>query len=109
MESVSFACLMTFGAACAATAGPLTEAQYICDRNVAVPVSYLTAEDDNYAVLNIEGKQISLIQKVSASGARYGALEGEAGYIWWSKGETAFLAWAEDGKEDVILLDNCAS
>ncbi len=80
--------------------------RYLCDRGVEVPVTYVNAPDLSRAVLNVEGTQITLEIEVSASGARYGWPSDGAHYIWWSKGDSAFLMWSEAGEENIIL-DNC--
>jgi membrane-bound inhibitor of C-type lysozyme len=75
--------------------------RYLCERGVEVPVTYVNAEGTgSVAVLNVEGGQITLIQEVSGSGARYGWPSGGSHYIWWSKGDTATLLW-RDGETTV--------
>jgi membrane-bound inhibitor of C-type lysozyme len=75
--------------------------RYLCERGVEVPVTYVNAEgEEAVAVLNVEGGQITLIQEVSASGARYGWPSGGSHYIWWSKGDAATLLW-RDGETTI--------
>lgn len=107
LETISFACMMSLGAACAGSASPVTIAEYLCEGDVTVPVTYLSAEDAHYLVLNYKGEQVTLIQKVSASGARYGALDEDSGLIWWAKADDATLTLFEEGKEEVTLLQSC--
>jgi membrane-bound inhibitor of C-type lysozyme len=75
--------------------------RYLCERGVEVPVTYVNAEGmDSVAVLNVEGGQITLIQEISGSGARYGWPSGGSNYVWWSKGDAATLLW-RDGETTV--------
>jgi membrane-bound inhibitor of C-type lysozyme len=75
--------------------------RYLCERGVEVPVTYVNAEgEESVAVLNVEGGQITLIQEVSGSGARYGWPSGGSHYIWWSKGDAATLLW-RDGETTI--------
>jgi membrane-bound inhibitor of C-type lysozyme len=75
--------------------------RYLCERGVDVPVTYVNAEGmDSVAVLNVEGGQITLIQEISGSGARYGWPSGGSGYVWWSKGDAATLLW-RDGETTI--------
>ncbi len=75
--------------------------RYLCERGVEVPVTYVNADGmESVAVLTVEGGQITLIQEVSASGARYGWPSGGSHYIWWSKGDAATLLW-RDGETTV--------
>lgn len=75
--------------------------RYLCERGVEVPVTYVNAEGtESVVVLNVEGGQITLIQEMSGSGARYGWPSGGSHYIWWSKGDTATLLW-RDGETTV--------
>jgi membrane-bound inhibitor of C-type lysozyme len=75
--------------------------RYLCERGVEVPVTYVNADGmESVAVLNVEGGQITLIQEVSASGARYGWPSGGSHYIWWSKGDAATLLW-RDGETTI--------
>jgi membrane-bound inhibitor of C-type lysozyme len=75
--------------------------RYLCERGVEVPVTYVNAEGmDSVAVLNIEGGQITLIQEISGSGARYGWPSDGSHYIWWSKGDAATLLW-RDGETTI--------
>jgi membrane-bound inhibitor of C-type lysozyme len=75
--------------------------RYLCERGVAVPVTYVSAEGaESVAVLNVEGGQITLIQEISGSGARYGWPSGGSHYVWWSKGDAATLLW-RDGETTI--------
>lgn len=102
-----FATILTVGMARAeAQDSSFQTTRYLCERGVEVPVTYVNAPDLSLAVLNVEGTQITLEIETSASGARYGWPSDGAHYIWWTKGETAFLMWSEGGEEKTIL-DGC--
>jgi membrane-bound inhibitor of C-type lysozyme len=93
-------CFVVAVAAAPASADFLT-VRYLCERGVEVPVTYVNAEGaDSVAVLNVEGGQITLIQEVSASGARYGWPSGGSNYVWWTKGDAATLLW-RDGETTI--------
>lgn len=81
---------------------------YLCDRDVQVPVVYVTADDTALVVLQVEGSQILLYNEPAASGARYAWPSDGSGYVWWSKGAEATLLWkdGEAGTETPIL--SCA-
>ena len=76
---------------------------YLCDRGVEIPATYVNAEDQSLAVIHVEGRQITLYNEVSASGARYGWPSDGAGYVWWTKGPEATLYWKEGGEEVPLL------
>jgi membrane-bound inhibitor of C-type lysozyme len=90
-------------------AADVITATYDCDRGVTVPVTYVNGDEiDSVAVLNLEGRQITLIQEMSGSGARYGWPSGGSGYVWWSKGDAATLYW-RDGETTIeeVLYSEC--
>ena len=77
--------------------------RYQCDRGVMVPATYINAEDQSFAVIQVEGSQITLLNEPAASGARYGWPSDGANYVWWTKGAEATLYWKEDGQEAALL------
>lgn len=77
--------------------------RYLCDRGVTVPATYVNAADQSVAVIHVEGSQITLLNEVAASGARYGWPSDGASYVWWTKGPDASLYWKEAGEETLIL------
>ena len=68
---------------------------YLCDRGVTLPASYINASDGSVAVLYVEGRLVTLPEAPSASGARYAWPSDGAGYVWWTKGDTATLYWRD--------------
>ena len=82
--------------------------RYTCDRGVEVPATYVNAEDQQIAVIHVEGTQITLFSETAASGARYGWPSDGSSYVWWTKGPEATLYWkdGEKGTEEPVL-QNC--
>ena len=100
----------------AVTALTVTSAQaetraltYTCERGVDIPAVYVNGDDLAVVVLWIEGRMINLERTEAASGARYQFPNDGSGYVWWSKGDEATLAWfdAEVG-EEVTLYAFCS-
>ncbi|MCA0920030.1 MliC family protein [Pseudooceanicola nanhaiensis] len=87
----------------------IIETQYLCERDVLIPVVYVNdGEGGGPAILVAEGQQVVLPRAVSGSGARYAAPEGVSGYTWWSKGDTGMLGWFDaDVGEEVTLFAHC--
>ncbi|MBT9384450.1 MliC family protein [Pseudooceanicola sp. CBS1P-1] len=89
--------LSASGGAALAGDPALIQVIYHCERGVEIPATYVNAGEASVVVLQAEGRQIALPQVLSASGARYG---GNAGYQWWSKGDTARLSWFDPAVTD---------
>lgn len=77
--------------------------RYTCDRDVQIPATFVTGEQESVLVMHIEGEQILLYEEVAASGAKYSWPSGGASYVLWSKGAEATIFWREDGVETQIL------
>ena len=75
----------------------------LCDRDVEVPVTFVTGPEDAVAVLQIDGGQCLLYQEPAASGARYSWPSGGASYVVWNKGAETTILWREAGAETVLL------
>ncbi|PJF10735.1 MliC family protein [Pseudorhodobacter sp. MZDSW-24AT] len=88
-----------------AAAEPLVvnNARLLCDRDVEVPVTFVSGPEDSVAVLQIDGGQFLLYQEPAASGARYAWPSGGASYVVWNKGAETTILWREGGQENVIL------
>ena len=91
----------------AASAQEFSSASYACDRGVQVPATYVNGPDLSLVVIQVEGRQITLVNEVSASGARYGWPSDGAGYVWWTKGDAATLYWKTPEGETLLLT--CAA
>lgn len=87
-----------------------SQAIYVCERGVTIPATYITTSPDGaFAVLNVEGRQVTLAIARSGSGARYVSIDEEIGYRWHTKGDMAMLSYlaADDSAEEAILLRDC--
>lgn len=84
--------------------------RYLCERGVEVQTTYVNAQGESTAVINVEGVQISLLSEKAASGVRYGWPSDGSHYVWWTKGSEATLYW-HDGEtgEEKLLLSDCKS
>lgn len=87
----------------AAAAQDFTTMTYICDRGVEVPATYVIAAETNLAVIHVDGRQITLVNEVSASGSRYAWPSDGSGYVWWTKGDEATLYWKTPDDEAPVL------
>jgi len=106
-----FACFSSHWAM-AETGDQVQQVLYQCERNVSLPVTYLsTANGGAYAVLQVDGQQIAMRNTVSASGARYQSIDETRGYSWHSKGDGGILSWQPVNQPDKnrIVLAECAS
>jgi membrane-bound inhibitor of C-type lysozyme len=86
-----------------ALAQDFTTATYSCDRGVEVPATYVNGPDQSLVVINVDGRQITLLTEPAASGARYGWPSDGSGYVWWTKGEEATLYWKTPEGEAQLL------
>lgn len=93
----------------AAAADEVRTVLYRCERGVEIRASYVNTDDTSHAVIQAEGRQAALTVQRAASGARYAAAPGVSGYIWWTKGPKASLAWFDAAtSEEVMLYMDCA-
>ena len=86
-----------------AAAQDFTTLRYACDRGVTVPATYVNGADQSLVVIHVDGNQITLVNEVSASGARYGWPSDGSGYVWWTKGDEATLYWKTPEDEMPVL------
>lgn len=90
----------------------IREVNYLCERNVELPVVFINQPDgQSSAVALIEGKLITMRQGISASGARYIAIDEQMSYRLHIKGNEAVLSFMEADHEatEQILLKACDS
>ena len=83
---------------------------YACERSVDVPVTYINGDGyESMAVINVEGRQVPMVQGTSASGAKYIGLDEQISYRWWTKGDEGMLLFleADHTAEEEILLRYC--
>ncbi|MGU3574263.1 MliC family protein, partial [Brucellaceae bacterium C25G] len=73
---------------------------YYCERNIIIPVTYInTASGTSFAIINVDGKQISMTAAPSGSGARYIAIDEQDSYRWHEKAGEATLLYLEASDE----------
>ncbi|QSE72949.1 MliC family protein [Aeromonas media] len=80
---------------------------YLCEQNQKVQVRYFSLSDEslNFVKLSLpDGKDYTLPQAVSASGARY-TDDHEA--VWWNKGKEGFVEMRDDAGEWQSLYNDC--
>lgn len=83
---------------------------YRCEGGVEVQVAYLNFSNGAaFATLLHDGRLHPMQQRVSASGARYIALDEQHSLRWWTKGDQATLRFMEADHEAVeqAVLDDC--
>ena len=79
---------------------PLNTVAYVCSEGKTIEAKYFT---DSVDLVLSDGRNFSLPQAISASGARY-ANPDEA-VVFWNKGNTAFIT--EGGNPDNMTFKNC--
>lgn len=105
--------LLTAGAAAAQAPSPVATVQYSCAEGKSLSAEFFdgptrTAPDGRpipggRVILTLaDGKKLTLPQTLSGSGIRY-ANEGET-FVFWSKGETAFV---EEGAGQTVTYKDC--
>ena len=91
----------------AAEAQEFTTTTWTCERGVEIPVT-IVAGAAEVAVLNVEGRQITLVREEAAAGARFGWPSDGSHYVWWEQDGTADLSWVDGALgEEVTLLHGC--
>jgi membrane-bound inhibitor of C-type lysozyme len=104
---------LTAGAALAQAPSPVATVQYNCAQSKTLAAEYFdgptrTAPDGRpipggRVILTLaDGKKLTLPQTLSGSGIRY-ANEGET-FVFWSKGDTAFV---EEGANQAVTYKDC--
>jgi membrane-bound inhibitor of C-type lysozyme len=105
--------LLIAGAAVAQAPSPVATVQYSCAQGKSLSAEYFdgptrTAPDGRpipggRVILTLaDGKKLTLPQTLSGSGIRY-ANEGET-FVFWSKGDTAFV---EEGANQTVTYKDC--
>lgn len=114
-----FACLAVAGSTSAAAqpAAPAdapaldTSSQvYRCMGGAKLPVVYLNLPGgDSFATTYVNGHLVLMRSGPTGSGARYVAVDGQAGYRWHVKGEigSLFFLGAEPGARETLVLQDC--
>lgn len=82
----------------------ITTRTYSCERGVEIAASIIGFAGSSVAVINVEGRQITLLEQAAASGARYGWPSDGAGYVFWTKGAEASVSWRDSSGADPVML-----
>lgn len=80
---------------------------YLCEQNQKVQVRYFSLSDEslNFIKLSLpNGKDYTLPQAVSASGARY---TDDHEVVWWNKGKEGFVEMRDKDGEWQSLYNDC--
>lgn len=102
--------LVTLSVAPACSADGIETMQYDCERGARVTATYINTDGASFAVIAVEGQQIGMVISPSGSGAKYTQAPDGAGYVWWTKGGEAFLAWEDvPNSTDDMLLSDCVA
>lgn len=92
---------------------PIFKVDYICERGVELQAVYINDPDskESRAVIYTEGKLVPMNIWMSASGARYLAIDEQDSYRWHTKGDKGVLSFleADDSATEQILLKDCAA
>lgn len=83
---------------------------YRCTGGARLPVVYLNLQGgDAFATTYINGHLVLMKSGPTGSGARYVAVQGQAGYRWHVKGEVGslFFQGPEPGAREALLLQDC--
>jgi membrane-bound inhibitor of C-type lysozyme len=82
--------------------------RFLCARGVEIPVVFVNSSDGSAAIMVIEGRQITLLQAPSASGARYAWPSDGSGYVLWTKGDMASFLWHDaTTRTDTDIYADC--
>jgi membrane-bound inhibitor of C-type lysozyme len=79
--------------------------RYLCDRDVVLPVVFVSDPDQSIAVLAVDSGQFLLYAEPAASGLRYGWPSDGSHHVLLTKGAEATLLWrdAATGTETPVL------
>lgn len=92
-----------FALAMPAAAQSYATRTYLCDRGVEVPATYVVGPDYDLVVINVDGRQVTLVSEPAASGSRYSWPSDGAVYVWWSEEDAAALLWKTPEGETPLL------
>jgi len=84
--------------------------RYRCAGGTELELAYLNLPNGlSFAALHHQGRTHLMQNRPTASGARYVALDEQAGLRWHSKGDQGFLAFlaADHTAREQVLLANC--
>ena len=82
----------------------ISQVVFTCERGVTVPVSYVsTPQGEGFAVVQIDGQQVAMIQAVSGSGIRYRSIDPERPYEMHGKGRDGLFGFGPEGQTEDLL------
>lgn len=85
----------------------MSQVIYHCERGVRVPVAYITTPDGHgFAIAQIDGHQVAMLQVPSGSGARYFSADETRPYGLHGKGDEAMFFHGL-GSDPANLLTDC--
>lgn len=80
---------------------------YLCEQNQKIQVRYFSLSDDSLNFIKLalpDGKDYTLPQAVSASGARY---TDDHEVVWWNKGKEGFVEMRDQAGEWQSRYNGC--
>ncbi len=89
------------GQTATAKAEPIATAIYRCEGNKGIDATYYP---DSVDLTLTDGRSLELPQVISGSGARYA--NGDESFVFWNKGDTAFVTEAPD---DTMTFKDCVA
>jgi membrane-bound inhibitor of C-type lysozyme len=95
--------LLAAGVPLAASAQDFSTMTYRCDRGVEVPATYVVGAESSLVILNVDDRQVTLVEEPTASGARYSWPSDGSVYVWLTKGDEATLSWKTPEAETPVL------
>lgn len=78
-------------------------ASYSCKETPILQVQYFLVGETPAAMVPIHEKHVLFVKTLSASGERY--VSGD--YVWWNKGDKAFLEDSKSEHPHKLLYSNC--
>lgn len=85
----------------------ISQVTFTCERGVVVPVAYINnAPGHSFAVAQIDGQQIAMIQVVSGSGIRYRSVDAGRPYEFHAKGYDGMFFFGPE-EDPATILGEC--
>ncbi len=88
----------------------ISQVMFTCDRGVQIPVAYVNASDGHsFAVIQIDGHQVAMVQVVSGSGIRYRSIDAARPYELHAKGHDGLFAYGPEADPQTLFTGCTAS
>jgi membrane-bound inhibitor of C-type lysozyme len=94
INAIVFAVAMLTAAPALAQAPVVAKATFNCKDGKSIDATFYA---DSVDLKLSDGRSLALPQAMSASGARYASKD--ESFVFWNKGDTAFITEGKDGKE----------